>query len=83
MTDEEKIVAANLRWMDAFHSIPRSVRYEPVTALANHRALVNLLLNKGVFTVLEYTEALAKAMEDEKFFYENYLEAFHSEPVPR
>jgi len=49
---------------------PKHLRTGLEMRAADHAGLVKLLLAKGVFTELEYTEAMADAAEEEKVRYE-------------
>lgn len=52
---------------------PKHLRVGVNTSKVDQSALVKLLINKGIFTEIEYEEALADAMEAEKRRYEIYL----------
>jgi len=52
---------------------PKNVRNGLDMAMVEHGAVVALLIKKGVFTRLEYAEALADATETEKARYEKFL----------
>jgi hypothetical protein len=81
VTDEEKEAAANARYQAAMHAVqsgialhmnydrkfcnPKHLRVGVNSALVDDEAMADLLIAKGVFTRLEYLEALAAAAERE------------------
>ena len=54
---------------------PKHLRVGINAAMADHGALVTLLMAKGLFTEIEYLEALADAMEAERKRYQQHLGA--------
>lgn len=89
MTDEERKAAAVERYNAACHAIqtgvaleharggrdgsPKHLRVGINLRAVDHAALVRLLIDRGVFTQLEYFEALADQAEIEKADYEQRL----------
>jgi hypothetical protein len=89
MTEEQKKQAATDRWHKAAHAMqsgvvmemhekpgptqPNHLRVGVNTALADRGSLVRLLISKGVFTELEYLDAIAAGMEIEVAGYEARL----------
>lgn len=51
------------------------------SAMVNDRAVVSLLIAKGIITEIEHMEALVKAAEDEKATYETALTNHFGKPV--
>lgn len=56
---------------------PKHLRVGINVAMSDHAALVTLLMAKGLFTEIEYLEALADAMEAERKRYEQHLDVAH------
>jgi|HubBroStandDraft_6_1064221.scaffolds.fasta_scaffold00184_15 hypothetical protein len=52
---------------------PKHLRVGINSAMSDHGALARLLIDKGVFTEEEYTEAIADGMEREVQFYRTEL----------
>lgn len=89
MTDDERIEAAASRYRVAAHAMqagvglehahgandgsPKMLRTGVNSALVDSAGLARLLVDKGVITMVEYTEAVAQAMEEEKARYEKRL----------
>lgn len=89
MTDKERITKAMGRYRAAAHAVqsgvmldhsrggedgsPKHLRTGVNLALVDSAALAKLLINKGVFTEVEYHEALADATEAEQRRYEARL----------
>jgi len=87
--DKERLDAAWARTLAAQHACmtgagyivekdprtgsPKHVRNGIDMAMVEHGAVVALLVKKGVFTRVEYAEALADATETEKARYEKFL----------
>lgn len=85
--NDARIIAANERYLAAAHAVQSGVKYDPDSASqepkhlrtgidlmkAEQAGLVDLLIRKGVFTRVEYHEAMADAVETEKRRYETYL----------
>lgn len=87
--DEQKIKAAEARYLKASHAMQSGVMVEESmgdksltnkhlrvginSSMVEHGALVALLLRKRVFTELEYIETLADAMEAEVASYEDRI----------
>jgi hypothetical protein len=86
MSDEKKSEEAANRYHKAAHAVqagvamkmnydsrdtePKHLRMGVNARAVDQGALVTLLISKGLFTDLEYTEALADAMEKEQASYE-------------
>ncbi|MEI9995129.1 MAG: hypothetical protein WDM91_11080 [Rhizomicrobium sp.] len=86
MTDAEKAAEFARRHQIAQHAMQAGVAYEIArddhsvwpkhlrvginTAMIDHASLVKLLVKKGVITELEYLQAIAEGMEDERARYE-------------
>lgn len=97
MTDEERIEAAILRYNAAAHAMqsgvamkmnyeskgtePKHLRVGVNSALVDSSAIATLLMQKGVFTMAEYTEAVADAMEAEVKTYEDELTEHIGSPI--
>lgn len=60
---------------------PKHLRVGINNALCDHTALINLLIEKGVFTKLEYVKAAALEMELEKKRYEDRINEVYSMDV--
>lgn len=94
MTEEQKKQAATDRWMKAAHAMqsgvaatmqieatdttPKHLRVGVNAAMANLGSLARLLIAKGLFTELEYLEAIADGMEQEVKSYEEKLSKHHN-----
>lgn len=88
-TEEQKKLEARTRYVAAAHAMqsgvkadqalgsndgtPKHLRVGINTAHADISSLTTLLIQKGLFTELEYLEALADGMEREKARYEALL----------
>ncbi len=60
---------------------PKHLRVGVNTALRDTASLVGLLVRKGVITEVEYMEAIADGMEEEKRGYEQRLTEHFGRPV--
>lgn len=58
---------------DAAAATPKHLRVGVNSCLVNDLAIARLLIEKGVFTLAEYHEAIAEAMESEQARYEQIL----------
>jgi hypothetical protein len=59
--------------IDDHETQPKHLRVGVNSAMSDNAALVNLLVNKGIITELEYYKAIADQMEIEKKMYEDEL----------
>lgn len=64
-------VAQSMEW-DKAHT-PKHLWVGINSAMVSHQALVLLLIEKGLFTKVEFYESLVKAMRAEKEFYEREI----------
>jgi hypothetical protein len=87
--EDQEILALSVRWTNAAHAMqtgvelernfdsaptdPKHLRVDVNTAHVDHGSLVELLIQKGLITKLEYHEAIAEGMEKEKERYEKHL----------
>lgn len=60
---------------------PKHLRVGVNSAMATDQAFANLLIAKGIFTLDEYVEAVATAMEAEKARYEQLLTGRFGYPI--
>lgn len=60
---------------------PKHLRVGVNTALRDHASLVELLVEKGIITEVEYVEAIADGMETEQHMYEQRLTEQLGKPV--
>ena len=60
---------------------PKHLRVGVNSAMADHGALVKLLISKGLITEDEYLEAIADGMEREQQAYEDRLSQHYGRPI--
>ena len=94
MTDAARIADATARYNASLHGVqtgvayvmekvsaptsPKHLRVGVDSAMSTHKALAELLMAKGVFTEVEYIEALAKATEEERLAYEDRVNRLYA-----
>lgn len=97
MNDEDRIAAAHERYNSALHAVqsglaiwmnidadlfsPKHMRVGIDATKADMGGLANLLIKKGLITLVEYHEAMADGMEQEKLRWERDLSAYFKKTV--